>query len=291
VSTNGAIRIVTTDLVGNLINSVKISIADTDLRDPKLSITPQGSLMLIAYARLTTVDNKTLSSKNLCWLSQTGKSWSSPSEFANKNWWLWRIKWHNNLAYGFAYNRAANAINLYKGDPKRSFHLHQAEVLSLAKHNKGYPNESDLVFVNDTAYALIRRDADTYSAQLGRSDFPYKKWTWTDLKIYIGGPVMLQLSKSKMLIAGRIVQNGKLVTGLLILNMDLDTIKKNLNLNSANLKLLTVLPSAGDNSYPGLVLINRMLYVSYYSSHESRKTSVYLTQIDIDQLLCETSNE
>jgi hypothetical protein len=280
VSADGSIRVITLDFCGNYLNSLKISIPQNDLRDPKISITPNGNLMLISYARLTTSNNKTLSSRNLCWISQTGKSWSSSTEFAHRGWWLWRVRWHNELAYGFAYNRKANAIHLYKGDPKRSFHLHQSSVLCLEKHNKGYPNESDLVFNDKKAYALIRRDADSYSAQLGVSHFPYKQWKWVDLKSYIGGPVMLQLNNKTMLIAGRILQGNKLVTGLLSLDIS------NLDLNSLDvqLKLLTVLPSAGDNSYPGLVLKNKTLYVSYYSSHEGRKTSVYLAEIDLKTL-------
>ncbi|MCF2948147.1 hypothetical protein L0668_08520 [Paraglaciecola aquimarina] len=284
VSADGSIRIVTSDLSGKQIGSLKLSEPNTDLRDPKLSITPKGNLLLIAYARLTDINNKTLSTRNLCWVSQTGKSWSSNTEFADKGWWLWRVKWLNDMAYGFAYNRRANAINLYKGHPKRSFHLHQPSVLSLAKHNKGYPNESDLVFINNTAFALVRRDADTYSAQLGVSHFPYKKWQWTDLKAYIGGPAMLKINENTLLIAGRVVQGKQLVTGLLSLNID--TLKANkLNVVSKLLKLHTILPSSGDNSYPGLVLKNGSLYVSYYSSHESNKTNVYLSKLNVSQFL------
>lgn len=272
ISSDGSIRIISTDFSGNLISSLKIFLPTTDLRDPKLSIMPNGNLMLIAYARLINADNQTQSTRNLCWVSKTGKSWSSPSEFANKGWWLWRLKWHEGLAYGFAYNKKANAINLYKGDPQRSFHLHQESALSLVKHNKGYPNESDLIFNNNSAFAIVRRDADSYSAQLGVSSFPYKKWLWTDLKIYIGGPAMLFIADNLALVAGRIIQGKKLVTGLLLLDLE-----------SAHLRLLTVLPSSGDNSYPGLVLKNNSLYISYYSSHEDQKSSVYLTEINISE--------
>ncbi|MGJ8681958.1 hypothetical protein [Paraglaciecola sp.] len=284
VSADGAIRIISLDFEGKSLNSLKIKLPDTDLRDPKLSITPQGNLMLLAYARLTNAENKTLSSVNLCWVSQTGESWSSMSQLADKGWWLWRINWHKNTAYGFSYNRKANAINLFKGDPKRSFHLHQASCLSLTKDKKGYPNESDMVFINDTAYALIRRDADTYSAQLGISQTPFKKWIWLDLKIYIGGPVMLRLNETTLLIAGRIVQGNKLVTGLISLDI------KSLSKNTPKLTLVKVLPSAGDNSYPGLVLKNDALYISYYSTHEGNKTCVYLTKLDVKDLILATAN-
>ncbi|WP_158967707.1 hypothetical protein [Paraglaciecola sp. L3A3] len=274
ISRDGSIRIIALNFSGETLFDTKITLANTDLRDPKLSVTAQGQLLLTVYARLTNKNNQTVSTRNLCWLSQSGKSWTSSTEFADKGWWLWRLTWHKDIAYGLAYNRKANALHFYKGDPRRSFHLHQANVLSLTKHNKGYPNESAIIFQNNIAYALVRRDADTYSAQLGYSHYPYKQWKWIDLKAYIGGPVMLQIKDDLALVAGRIAQGRKLVTGIL-----------SLELTSGKLKLLTTLPSAGDNSYPGLVIKDELLYVSYYSSHESRETNVYLAEINLQTLL------
>ena len=40
------------------------------------------------------------------------------------------------------------------------------------------------------------------------------------------------------------------------------------------------MPSAGDNSYPGLVLHEDVLWVSYYSSHDG-KTSIYLAKLKL----------
>ena len=163
---------------------------------------------------------------------------------------------------------------MYSGNPRKNFQLHQPFALSLEKHKKGYPNESDLIFVNNSAFAIVRRDADTCTAQLGHSLFPYKKWSWIDLGRYIGGPVMMRLDKNVALLAGRIIKHEQFVTGLL-----------KMNLSNGDLQELLILPSAGDNSYPGLVLKEGLLYVSYYSSHEDNKSCVYLAQIKPDPLL------
>ena len=279
ISADGTIRILTLNLDGKILHSNRISIPKTDLRDPKISITPDGNILLIAYARQTSINNKTISTSNLTWVSQTGHSWSAAKEFAVTGWWLWRVRWHKNQAYGFAYNRKQNAIHLYSGNPRRSFHLHQPFAMSLHKHKKGYPNESDLIFDNNKAFAIVRRDADSYSAQLGHSTFPYKKWSWTDLGRYIGGPVMLRIDENFSLVAGRIIKHGRLVTGIL-----------KMNLLNGDLQELLILPSAGDNSYPGLVLKENMLYVSYYSSHEDNKSCVYLAQIDYHSLLSQNNH-
>jgi hypothetical protein len=45
------------------------------------------------------------------------------------------------------------------------------------------------------------------------------------------------------------------------------------------------LPSGGDNSYPGFVIdrAQRLVYVSYYSSHEG-KAAIYLATLRLDAL-------
>ena len=63
-----------------------------------------------------------------------------------------------------------------------------------------------------------------------------------------------------------------------------------MNLSNGDLQELLILPSAGDNSYPGLVLKKRVLeedtlYVSYYSSHEDNKSCVYLAEINLNSLV------
>ena len=273
ISADGTIRILTLDHQGNVLGSSRIAIPKTDLRDPKITLTPDGNILLIAYARQTSTHNRTIGRRNLTWISQTGHSWSAAKEFADKGWWLWRVRWHNDQAYGFAYNRKQNAIHLYSGHPRRSFHIHQPFALSLHRHKKGYPNESDLIFDKNKAFALVRRDADSYTAQLGHSTFPFKKWQWIDLGRYIGGPVMLKLDSNFALVAGRILKHGECVTGLL-----------KMNLSNGDLQELLILPSEGDNSYPGLVLKKDKLYISYYSSHLDNKSCVYLAQIDLDKI-------
>lgn len=273
ISADGIIRVLKLSVDGNIEEVQRLNIPQADLRDPKLSITSDGKLLLIAYARHTKGDNKTLFGQAVSWVSSDGRSWSSPRYFAAKNWWLWRIRWHNGQALGFAYNRSQQALNLYQGDPRRTFNLIQPGVLSLEKHGKGYPNESDIVFAqDDTAYALIRRDADSCTAQLGKAKPPYKKWQWTDLKEYIGGPVMLDNGPGKALVAGRIWQNTEPKTALF-----------ELDLYRPKLTLKLILPSAGDSSYPGLVRQGNNLFVSYYSSHMDHKSNIYLAKIKLSE--------
>lgn len=270
VSADGVIRIVELSSEGRVEASHRLHLHQVDLRDPKLSVTADGKLLLMAYARHTGENNRTLYSQAVCWNSADGLSWSSHTFFAQKNWWLWRLIWHREQAYGFAYNRGKQAVDFYQGDPRRTFAVNCNNAFSLERNGKGYPNESDLVFVGDNAFAILRRDADTYSAQLGRAKFPYKKWFWQDLARYIGGPAMLLIDNNRAIIAGRIEYQNELKTAIM-----------NLDLASGKLEVGLVLPSAGDNSYPGLVIQGSTLLVSYYSCHEDNRSSIFLAKIDL----------
>ena len=271
ISADGKIRLLRMDFAGNKLAEQCLSLPGVDLRDPKLSITADGKLLLLAYARHTRADNSTLFGQPVNYLSTDGHSWSSPRYFADKNWWLWRLRWHKGQAMGFAYNRGQQALNLYQGDPRRTFNLIHPKAFSLAKQGKGYPNESDIVFSDDdTAYALIRRDADTCTAQLGRASPPYTRWHWVDLGEYIGGPVMLKLDSGKVVVAGRYWQGLQPRTAIF-----------ELALATAKLQLKLVLPSAGDCSYPGLLVKDNTLYMSYYSSHIDNKSNIYLAKISL----------
>lgn len=269
VSSDGRIIIVKLDEKGHQKQIWRIQLNKVDLRDPKLVIDPQGKLILLAYGRRFDQNDAWLHSQPICWFSNDGASWSGEHWFGIKNWWLWRLTYHKNQAYGFAYNRRAQSIHLFKGDPLRSMHIHKHNVLGLDTHGLGYPNESDICFdVDGSATALVRRDADSFSAQLGISKPPYSHWQWHDLDDYIGAPAMLQWSKNTIIVAGRIYRKRKLKTAIWELNRQ-----------TKKLNLLLELPSSGDNSYPGLVRKNEDLFVSYYSSHEDNRSAIYLSKI------------
>ena len=271
VSGHGQIETVLVNSTGKASHRQILRFPSVDLRDPKLSVMPNGKVLLIAYARHHDSANKTLFSQSVCWTSADGETWSSPRYFGPTGWWLWRLRWHNEIAYGLAYNRAANRVDLYKGHPFGAMERMKTGVLSLQKHGKGYPNESDLWFdTKGTLHALVRRDADTYSAMWGKSTPPYTRWQWTDLGTYIGGPVLTQWSDNRLLVGGRTIDNGQLKTAVWSLAPD-----------TAKLQKEAVLPSSGDNSYPGMVVDKETLWFAYYSMHIDEQSRVYLARLTL----------
>jgi hypothetical protein len=136
--------------------------------------------------------------------------------------------------------------------------------------DNGWPTEAVLRFGDDgTMYCLQRRDgnAPANTAMLGISKPPYRDWQWSDLGVYFGGPNLIQVPGGQWIAAGRMLTKEGPKTQLA-------------RLDPVESKLATILefPSGGDNSYPGLVWRDNILWVSYYSSHEG-KGSIYLAQV------------
>ncbi|MBC3766782.1 hypothetical protein [Neptunicella marina] len=265
ISPDGVIKILTLNTQGQVTSSTIVRMAKCDLRDPKLSVDNNGKLILLAYARFYH-DGIHQGSQAYVWFSNDGKSFSAPKALAKPNHWLWRLSWFNHQAYGFAYHRRSQTLNLYAGNPLRTFEEITPEAMSLERHGLGYPNESAIAFsAEGCAYAIVRRDADTASAQLGKSHYPYKKWQWRDLRAYIGSPQMLIWDNTHAIIAGRIWQQQGPKTALI-----------GINLITGKLTLKEILPSRGDCSYPGMLIHQEQLYVSYYSMHQYGKCAIYL---------------
>ena len=270
VSPDGRIRILTLDKTTfNVIRHTRLSLPKYDLRDPKFSFDGRR-LILTAYAK-TFLEDGTMFTKMVSFFSTTGESWSSRNEFGESRWWLWNHTWYKDEAYGFAYNRPSEFISLFKGDPTRSMQAYRPNLFGKKKQGKGYPNESAFL-IDDagTASVFLRRDADTFSAQFGTAVAPYVNWQWYDLGIYIGGPAAVALKDGNFLVAGRHIdwQARKFSTRLWHFNADTKTLRE-----------LVTLPSAGDTSYPGLVLEGDTLYCSYYSCHIDKEARVYMIKI------------
>lgn len=264
VSPDGALRVITSRDGVNWESAALITSADADLRDAKITVTPKGQLMLSGAGALH--DKSEHSHQSLSWFSDDGFTWSKSYNIGDPDFWLWRTTWHNNKAYSFGYACGdQKSLRLYKSNSGKTFKT-LVENLGI----EGYPNETALVFKGDTAFCLLRRDSEKNTRLIGVSVPPYKNWIWKDLGVRIGGPMMLVLPDGRFLAAVRLYDsdNGKSVR----------TSIGEINPYSGKLTELLALPSGGDTSYPGMVVFEGILWVSYYSSHEG-KTSIYLAKV------------
>jgi len=261
VSADGAIRVLSSADAQRWESSALLTYPVADLRDPKLTITPDNLLMLTTAGAMHPPSQ--IKHKSLVWFSSDGRDWTSAEKIGDPDVWLWRVTWFQNRAYSMGYSTAGERfLRAYV-----SRDAHQFDTWNPRVFTEGYPNETAIVFQpDDSAVCLLRRDGDPATAQVGLSRPPYRGWTWRDGGVRIGGPNILRLPDGRIL-AGVRLYDGRQRTSLCWLDMEQPALKEFLTL-----------PSGGDSSYAGLVFHDDILYVSYYSSHEG-KSSIYLAQV------------
>lgn len=263
VSPDGAIRLLKSTDGQDWESAKLLTKDDADLRDAKLSITPDGRLMLVAAGALH--QPAAAKHQTYVWFTGDGESFTEPKPIGEPDMWMWRVVWHDDTAYGVGYATGSGPrlARLYTSRDGVGFQTHVETLF-----DEGYPNEVGLIFLpNDDALCLLRRDGDSASGQLGVSKPPYRQWQWTDLKRRIGGPVLHRTADGRLIAVVRLYDQGPVRTAV----CELDD-------QSGELSELLAIPSGGDTSYAGIVERDGLLWISYYSSHEG-KTSIYLAKV------------
>jgi len=263
VSPDGALRVITSKDGKEWVSAARLTQPNADLRDAKITVTPENQLMLSGAGALH--QPAPFKHQSQAWFSDDGRDWSEPVKIGDPNVWLWRVAWFRKAAYSIGYDTASEKfVRLYTSGNGRQF-----DTLIPTLFDKGQPNETSLLFQpDDTALCLLRRDGTGASGKLGTAKPPYTNWQWKDLGIKIGGPHMIRLSDGRVVAAVRLY-DGAVRTSLAWLDAD-----------AGKLKEFLKLPSGGDTSYAGLAWEDGLLWVSYYSSHEG-KTCIYLAKVRI----------
>lgn len=247
-------------------------VADRDVRDPKLSVTPDNRLMVLMDVE-SYKDGKVASRKPYVAFS-SGAGFTEPKESvvdpAIASWsdWVWRVTWHKGAGYAIVYQQD----RIYLLRTKDGSYFEKVSAIEV----DGYPNESTIRFDRkDNIYVLIRREKADQMGVLATSSGPYQSWTFHKMDRRLGGPNFIFMGDDKLLIGSRLYPaagtNDKVGTALFLSDLN-GKIYKTIGL-----------PSGGDTSYPGLLVYGGKLWVSYYSTHEG-KTSIYLAKVPLKML-------
>ena len=102
MSPDGALRVLTSADGETWASAALLSVAGGDLRDPKLSVTPYGHLLLNAGAALRVSSEVTY--RSLVWSSADAREWSEPVPVGDPDVWLWRVTWNLKQAYSIGYS-------------------------------------------------------------------------------------------------------------------------------------------------------------------------------------------
>ena len=240
-----------------------------DLRDPKLSITPNHQLLLTAGIRWAVPLSINTAISSVGYLLEKGGFPEPVLDATSEGTWRWAPTWHQGVAYSVGYAGKDKTGCLYQSCDG----LHwQRWVKPFFMTPEGLSNEATLAFAGNRAYCLLRRDKkEGVNALLGESAFPFKEWQWQETNQSLGGPKLLHLSSGQWIAGFREIDYEKQTACMLL---------KKLNPKTAQFSDWITLPSSGDCSYPGLVEYDGHLLVSYYSSHEDQ-VSIYLADIEL----------
>ncbi len=243
-----------------------IAEAGVDLRDPKLSVTPDDRLMVVAGGSVYRGTQTLMGRQPRVTFSSDGRQWTTPRRVLEEGEWLWRVTWHDGKAYGVSYSATGNndtdwTLKLFVSADGVSYNL----VARLDV--PGQPNETTLrVLPDGEMIALVRCEADNVSGWIGTSRPPYTRWNWSATKHRLGGPNFLRLPDGSLWAASRSYPGGaKTVLA---------------RMTRESYEPVLTLPSGGDTSYPGLVWHDGLLWISYYSSHEGR-AAIYLAKVKV----------
>lgn len=266
VSPDGALRVITSEDGNGWESLALITHPDADLRDAKLSITPDGRFMLNGAGMRA---EEAIRYHSMVWFSSDkGKTWSDGIVIGDPGFWLWRAHWHKGTVYSMGYRTDRDRTQRIFRFCKSTDGIHYDRHIERVNVDNGVGEDKLLFLEDDSVLCLLRHETGTKAAFLGKSKPPYTKWTWKDLGVRIGGPNMIQLPDGRIVAATRLYYPRQR-TSLSWVEPEAGTLTEFLTL-----------PSGGDTSYPGMVLHDGLLWISYYSSHEE-KTCIYLAKVKL----------
>lgn len=246
-----------------------------DFRDPKLSITPDGQL-LVSIGVSTYVNRQDVSQNLWAAFSTDGLHYDlrrCTLEGAHANDWPWHLTWNGDTGYNPDYWWDDGKSGLTLLQTKDGLHYTPLCELDVP----GSPNEASIRFTSDHKMTMVvRRGGGNGNGYWGISEPPYTQWHWKEIPIVLGGPDFLFLEgEEKVVLCSRCHHIGVWCTTSIYVG----------HADGTHFHQVLVLPSGGDTGYPGLLIENGELIVSYYASHEANwRPSIYLARIPLTSL-------
>ncbi|MBR5660784.1 MAG: hypothetical protein IKW99_04465 [Bacteroidales bacterium] len=276
----GAVRILVSEDGNNWSSAAYLTKSGYDLRDPKLSVTSDGRLMVTIGGSIYGADKNLEGRIPQVSFSGDGETFSDPapieldSKTKNGTDWLWRVDWLDGVGYGVVYSLLAeNPRKVERGSDislvKTTDGIHYEDVTKIDLPD--FPNETTVRFLPDKRMLMmVREDSGDLQGYWGISEPPYTDWSFKKMGLQLGGPDFI-VTEDQAIIAG--------TRSYFLPGSNKTLLLK--GTSEGQFKEVCFLPSGGDTSYPGFLIEGDELWVSYYSSHETDKAAVYLAKMPL----------
>jgi hypothetical protein len=276
--TTGSIIVLVSDDAKSWQQVHRFSVADRDTRDPHFLIF-KNKLFIYTGTALVVKGGKGQTDWHshfgyAVW-TEDGATWSGPKSLEGTyGHYIWRAGAFGDKAYLCARrwrdqvptpntDRETMEAALLESDDGLRWRFH-----SFLQEKSG--NETAFIFEPDGTLLSVSRATREASA-VGRSRPPYLQWERQDIPLYLGGPMLARWGDRLIVGARRMKPEGPRTTFWW--------------LEGARLTPCVELPSDGDNSYPGMVILDaKRALVSWYSTHEKDAqgkpiTAIYLAEL------------
>ena len=260
----------------------RFSVHHRDTRDPHFLVFRNRLFVLTGtwYSGATTLPREDYDLNlhlGYCAWTEDGVKWNSPvmldGTFGH---YIWRAAVHGEKAYLCGRRKPQFEVKARgEGREVESLMLESDDGLiwrTCSVFQSSLGDETAFLFEADGQGLAIARHGQGKEAGLLRCKSPGAEWTRTALNEPVGGPLLTRWL-NRYVVAGRKTSGSEgPKTTFWWLHQD-------------RLTEFAVLPSAGDNSYPGLVsLDNSTALISWYSSHEKDDkgqpiTAIYLAEL------------
>ncbi len=269
---SGRIRIISSS-EGERWQSVDLlKLTGIDLRDPKLSVTPDNRLMCLMGG--SHYDGNTLLGQlpRVAFMKKGEEKFRALNavkidpKIAAKKDWLWRVTWHGESGYGVTYQPTEDASKVFLVKTRDGISYQLVSTLKIPDS----PNEATIRFGDrDEMRIVVRNEGGNLMGYLGTAAAPYTDFSWRQVSLQLGGPDLVRTPGGKWVLGSRRYTNPtRTVFGLL----DKD----------GHFEPRVLVPSADDTSYPGMLIHGSKLWASYYASHEG-KSAIYLARIPLSE--------
>ena len=201
--------------------------------------------------------------------------------------WFFRLTWSGDTGYVAANICGANPLTGTVNIRERKLIIFKTtdgmNFEQVSGNFAPFPQacEATIRFKEDKSMAIVIRNNkkgdDFRSGMFAFSKPPYKEFRYIRIGHSLNGQNLLQLGTNTWLVGTRESDferpEGREGSSTVLITIDEDGIYKR----------IFELPSGGDASYPGFLIYQDKLWISYYSSHEGT-TAIYLSIIPLNKL-------